>query len=911
MEMAESAADDKKEDAAVVVEEERTPRPLERIYVGGLDPDRLTVEEVARRLKSIEGIEVDSVDPPKSHEFFYVNARPLSSDISPSSSALEQISKLYHNVTWKQCKLKIETARPHFLERLRQEQIERSERSSQLLLDEQTELAKEKEEPEIIKITTKRHLRVRRRFGEEAFCVDTKPRSIQGGYSELRVVRDKLEHRKLAHLEKIKVAKREARRARTERKAMVTLPTIRALPFFNRAIHIRFHPTEQNSPPPPPSSLSVSDPKESTPMIEKETSSDSRNISRSSSDNESDSDSDGDDEESIATESTTQDFVQDKSYIWSDEDNEDDQQEADDSSSTESAPETTLLQQSEPAHDVDDAPSPHDMDSSNSQETQDTPKTVHKNNVDSAKDDPSTKDISLQSDHSISKETPFVQEMDESIDTNKQKATQKASAYVWSDDEDNDSSEDDSSIDGRDRNGAMMQKGLFAMTTASAQDEFASGGLDFGDDITNGTSQYSRLDEDKRNKDDDDEDAASDSNDETVDLTFDIQSNLNVLAKLFPDMAHTKPNTVPGDKGENTRAEQEVPAGWEIATGNTSGGSNHQDNHTAAAAKLSLSSKLGVMQRYDPTKEEAKKYELSTTAPTKENTEKLVEENNETTIHEKKQDSENKVEPSTDAEGESHSEESSEDDDDDDDDDEGTRSSEEEEGSTCDEMKSDNETPRKDDQDMDHEEVTKNEDNTEGLKPSEHEGTKTEGGSLYEQDKLESIFLEARQTGKKSGSGFQMSSLFKTELPEEAIQSTDPSSESNTGGFGFSFQLPDTDTAPPPEKHSSTTTTESNMEVDGTSLKVHQDQERKKEIKPVSSSLKRCRSSFSKQELDTYEAAFFAMNEGPHVLYDLEGAKQDPTSHENWLEERRTLTFDWRRKEKYAQAKRQKKMKFR
>ena len=91
----------------------------ERIYIGGLDPPRLTALEVASHLDSIAGVQIRSkylVSDDKT--FFFINA------VTEEGSALEKIAKQYNNVTWKQCKLVVQAARPHLLERLALEQLQ-------------------------------------------------------------------------------------------------------------------------------------------------------------------------------------------------------------------------------------------------------------------------------------------------------------------------------------------------------------------------------------------------------------------------------------------------------------------------------------------------------------------------------------------------------------------------------------------------------------------------------------------------------------------------------------------------------------------------------------------------------------------------------------------------------------------
>ena len=93
---------------------------VERIYIGGLDPPRLCAKDVLDRLESI--VELGTVeDRDKSFVHFTAEAK------EPNVSALEAISKQYHNVKWKGCRLAVAAARPHFLERLQEEIRQRTE----------------------------------------------------------------------------------------------------------------------------------------------------------------------------------------------------------------------------------------------------------------------------------------------------------------------------------------------------------------------------------------------------------------------------------------------------------------------------------------------------------------------------------------------------------------------------------------------------------------------------------------------------------------------------------------------------------------------------------------------------------------------------------------------------------------
>ena len=63
--------------------------------------------------------------------------------------------------------------------------------------------------------------------------------------------------------------------------------------------------------------------------------------------------------------------------------------------------------------------------------------------------------------------------------------------------------------------------------------------------------------------------------------------------------------------------------------------------------------------------------------------------------------------------------------------------------------------------------------------------------------------------------------------------------------------------------------------------------------------------------MDELEQFFLDMNEGKRILEDYEAMKADPESQNAWQEERKTLTLDWKRKQKFALSQKQKRRKYR
>ena len=190
---------------------------VERIYIGGLQPPRLKGSEILSRLQSLSDVEIQSVIAKEDKTFVHLTAVSKG-----DASALEIISKAYHNVKWKGCKLSVATARPHFLERLTEEVRQRQEgeeKAALLATDPQQEPeSMHKEDPNI-----PRRLRIRRKFGDEAFHVDTKP-VVAEDWSNFSRAIHKVRKRREKHFNK------------TDEIASAS----HATSFMNRAVHLRF-----------------------------------------------------------------------------------------------------------------------------------------------------------------------------------------------------------------------------------------------------------------------------------------------------------------------------------------------------------------------------------------------------------------------------------------------------------------------------------------------------------------------------------------------------------------------------------------------------------------------------------------------------------------------------------------------
>jgi hypothetical protein len=288
-----------------------TAQPTERIYIGGLDPSRgLTVELVASRLRSVPHVDILSIndvpittnskstqsnraiytsdranvvdedgDLVDSRNFFFLEARSstspsssasTSTQPSPVATALELLAKQYHNTKWKGCQLRVESAKPHFLKRLEEERAKgaalnaekeqlKVEHELQQFAEEHARL-KEGDDANDKPITkSRRRLRIRKRFGEEAFHVDTHPQTLEiatskvpsnNAWNDFATLHKRMTDKHRSQQKKLMEKRKEERRlwaskggsGKGEKKMKFTAEDegLRSLMFLNRGIHIRF-----------------------------------------------------------------------------------------------------------------------------------------------------------------------------------------------------------------------------------------------------------------------------------------------------------------------------------------------------------------------------------------------------------------------------------------------------------------------------------------------------------------------------------------------------------------------------------------------------------------------------------------------------------------------------------------------
>jgi hypothetical protein len=190
---------------------------VERVYIGGLDPSRLTAQEIMDRLQTDvqNQVELREISVSKgSVSYCHFGAVSLQND----RTALEILRKLYNNVKWKGCKIKVEEAKPHFLERLAKQHQER---------DAPTQQANATEAGII-----PRHLKIRKGHGEESWKVDTKPCKVKD-WSAFSKMRQKLLLKKQQQQEKEQELLKKQKQQQSD-------PTTLKGAYWNRAVHLRF-----------------------------------------------------------------------------------------------------------------------------------------------------------------------------------------------------------------------------------------------------------------------------------------------------------------------------------------------------------------------------------------------------------------------------------------------------------------------------------------------------------------------------------------------------------------------------------------------------------------------------------------------------------------------------------------------
>lgn len=740
----------------------------ERIYIGGLDPPRLTAQEVASRLDSIAGVQLRSKDLVSDDKtFFYVNA------VAEEGSALEKITKQYNNVTWKRCKLVVRAARPHFLERLALERLQRkNDQESQLPMQKVVEKQK-----------IPRHLRIRKKYGEEAYHVDTKPRRANDWAGFCHAL-EQMRRRRQAYRKK----------QLTQPKQHDELVPAKKAAFLNRSVHLQWKET-WNGNNAVPSLVGA----EEESMVEEESTTECRGLLDDNAESEND--------EKSSFESSPP--VNRKSYVWSEDESDE-----------------TSRSEDHSAHSIKERDAGDDIDDL----------------------------IGRASDESISSESE-AQAEDSLLIPEEENVNTYRAQDEWSNE-----------VDKREvAISAQSPCTTLRPSQTKADTEEFSAALDFQD-----------SDGDEDDIDGDDGDSALNETmgfpSDAADLFDDVKSNLGILSTLFPEMANTTPRLSTSRRNTDEVADEEqsgrklkaIQSGWEMGA-------------TSSGGIPSISAGLGLMQRFDPTKESAKKYIIEPLAPPfvqgcTSNDQEMDED------HPSDKDDEDMVEKSASSESPSVASKSGD-------------------------VDAESEVQKRDD-------------------------ART---AIYEQAKLEDIFRQARAS--EGSQSFKLSSMFDGHIPggeQTAVtgeksksfafgfdvgKESTPSEQAilkQSGPFAFSF---DHGKKPPVARQESEggtnlpkTLPNKDSMADYANRKNDTGDDK---IEQTSTGIRRRGLLFPEDVLNNYADAFFSMNEGSRILRDSQGFLHDEGVKSHWTKERHTLTLDWKRKRKYTQSRMQKKMKFR
>jgi len=179
---------------------------------------------------------------------------------------------------------------------------------------------------------------------------------------------------------------------------------------------------------------------------------------------------------------------------------------------------------------------------------------------------------------------------------------------------------------------------------------------------------------------------------------------------------------------------------------------------------------------------------------------------------------------------------------------------------------------------------------------------------VYEQDKLEGIFKQAQGDGASNAGAGGFSFGFQSQLPDGKTVGDEGGSAPFSFGFGLSNTSKDEKHLSPPRQSSEQNSTDRELKSDDavqspSTLKAIEDQPKNEPPQRK----RRVGMRFPESDLDAWEEMFFSMNEGPQILRDLDAMKQDEESQERWQKERVVLTADWKRKQKSASSRKVKK----
>lgn len=664
-------------------------------------------------------------------QFFFLEARSTHND----KKALELLAKQYHNTKWMGCTLRVESARPHFLQRLQEERAERSSKQLQM-----NNVAKEVTDDTKLLKKPPRRLRIRKQYGQEAYHVDTHPQTLvvsSNDWGEFTSLHQRLNHKFSMHHEKLIQRRKEERKRwildkHSSKERMGGGGELQSCMFLNRGIHVRFEDSSRE--------MKIGEEESSVESKGLGLEENGNNINISSELMEPvQSDVNGSEIEGANHASINQDCTEEKADL-----------------------------------------------------------------IDEEKSSPELEEgVSSNADDAQSVESPVSTDEDDIVPN----PSNKENRYIWSDDEsggshssiNNEELSDEESEDSH----PSIKKGSFQATNVNMLDEFS--GMDFHNNDVEMSIPYES----------DGNDTPINHEETSLSLEDDIHFNIGILSQLFPR--------------ENIRRTP-VTVGTDAIK-------------VESVGKNKQSSTL-IVQRYDPTKDDAIQMDMNETDEADKSTVEV----------------ELKVE------------------------------------NTIDAANSENSATVYDEKEISHKTNHSNstEDRTYETKVNEPEKlhpTQNESDTaVYEQDKLENIFKQARE--QKQSNGFSFGAMFES---QQSVDATTGKLTDGSKADGFSFgQM-----------------FEKQFFSETTSRPVKNDiQQHDFEPKHLPTKSRRIGLRFSARELDRYESLFFTLNEGSRIIDDMESMKNEEHDQEMRQKEREALTLDWKRKHKSALSRKVKKRRF-
>ena len=181
----------------------------------------------------------------------------------------------------------------------------------------------------------------------------------------------------------------------------------------------------------------------------------------------------------------------------------------------------------------------------------------------------------------------------------------------------------------------------------------------------------------------------------------------------------------------------------------------------------------------------------------------------------------------------------------------------------------------------------------------DNSGTPPSSCHLYEQQKLEAVFREARGEGVTNEDSRMAAAEGSSSFAFGFPVSSDPGPSNMQGpsaAFSFSFALPDAPTTfAPPEQ----STMDGEDEHSSEGLGKDEEEQHTAERRPAAPK-RRFGRAFTHEELHSHIAPFLRL--GPGWTGTLDQWRHDESLKALWLKERATLTQDWKRKRKAAVA---------